>query len=448
MEAGSTMTSGQVPNLAEEPLRGARRRRRLPRGVILSVIGSVVILGVLEIVSIRIIDHNANSVALEESGRFASESVGVALAPYLTDDLIAMDPAAVAAISKAGDSLIETSPVTHVKVWSEDGTVLWSDEPGLVGRTFDLEEDDRELFASQGVTVDVSTLDALENQVEATTADRLVEVYAGTKTATGTPVLLELYAPYDIIPQRAAALRRQFVPVMTAALVVLAIAQLLLVLFLGRRLNRAERRHTDLLERMIEMSDAERRRVAAQVHDGVVQDLIGISFGLAALAESTPEQAEPLAEMATGTRTAVAALRSLLGSIYPVQVPPGGWVVGIEDLVTALTQLGVDVRIDVDDVRMTSTEEVLILRVAREALRNVASHAHATHVVVGLTERRGRLVLTVVDNGSGFEPTRAKDGHFGLRLIHDVIHEAGGDLTIESTSNEGTTVTVELEMAN
>jgi len=97
---------------------------------------------------------------------------------------------------------------------------------------------------------------------------------------------------------------------------------------------------------------------------------------------------------------------------------------------------------------MTSTEEVLILRVAREALRNVASHAHATHVVVGLTERRGRLVLTVVDNGSGFEPTRAKDGHFGLRLIHDVIHEAGGDLTIESTSNEGTTVTVELEMAN
>ena len=157
------MTSGQVPNLAEEPLRGARRRRRLPRGVILSVIGSVVILGVLEIVSIRIIDHNANSVALEESGRFASESVGVALAPYLTDNLIAMDPAAVAAISKAGDSLIETSPVTHVKVWSEDGTVLWSDEPGLVGRRFELEEDDRELFASQGVTVDVSTLDALEN---------------------------------------------------------------------------------------------------------------------------------------------------------------------------------------------------------------------------------------------------------------------------------------------
>ncbi len=421
----------------------------MPRGVVLSIIGSLVILGILEFVSIRVIDRNATNVALDESARFASESVNVALAPFLTDELIAGDPEALAAISEAGDSLIDQSPLTHVKIWSEDGTVLWSDESDLIGQQFELDPADRELFATQGVTVAVSPLERGENQYETVDNEDLVEVYAGTKTVTGTPLLLEIYSPYELIPQRADALRRQFVPAMTAALVALAIAQLLLVLFLGRRLNRAERRHTDLLERMLEMSDAERRRVAAQVHDGVVQDLIGVSFGLAALAESTPEQAVPLAELATSTRHSVAALRSLLGSIYPVEVPPGGWVAGIEDLVTALTQLGVDVRLDVDDVRMSSTEEVLILRVAREALRNVASHAHASQVVVRLTERRGRLVLTVVDNGSGFEPSsHAKDGHFGLRLIHDVIHEAGGDLTIESTSNEGTTVTVELEMAH
>lgn len=443
------MASRQVPNLAEDSNNGARRRRRLPRGVVLSVIGSVVILGVLELVAIRMIDHNATTVALDEAGRFATESVEVALAPYLTDELAAGDPDAIAAISVAGDSLIDQSALTHVKIWSEDGTVLWSDEPDLIGRQFELDPDDRELFASQGVTVAVSPLEEAENQLEAADEDQLVEVYAGTTTTTGTPLLLEIYAPYELIPQRASALRRQFMPAMTAALVALAVAQLLLVLFLGRRLNRAERRHTDLLERMLEMSDAERRRVAAQVHDGVVQDLIGVSFGLAALAESTPEQAEPLSELATSTRHSVAALRSLLGSIYPVEVPPGGWVVGIDDLVTALSQLGVDVRIDVDDVRMSKTEEVLILRVAREALRNIASHAHASHVVIQLTERRGRLVLTVGDDGTGFEPSsQPKDGHFGLRLIHDVIHEAGGDLTIESTSDDGTTVTVELEMAH
>ena len=442
------MTSGQVPNLAEKPVDGARRRRRLPRGVVLSILGSIVILGVLEIVSIRLINHNATTVALDEAGRFATQSVEVALAPYLTDELAAGDPDAVAAITVAGDALIDQSPLTHVKIWSEDGSVLWSDEPELIGNQYELDPDDRELFASQGVTVAVSPLEEAENQLEAADEDQLVEVYAGTTTTTGTPILLEIYAPYEIIPQRAEVLRRQFMPAMTAALIVLAIAQLLLVLFLGRRLNRAERRHTDLLERMLELSDAERRRVAAQVHDGVVQDLIGISFGLAALAESTPEQSGPLSEMATSTRHSVAALRSLLGSIYPVDVPPGGWVEGIDDLVVALTQLGVDVRVNVDPVRLSSTEEVLILRVAREALRNIASHAHATQVNVRLTERKGRLVLTVGDNGLGFEPSQPKEGHFGLRLIHDVIHEAGGDLTIESTSNDGTTVTVELEMAH
>ncbi len=164
MEAGLTMASRQVPNLAEDSSNGARRRRRLPRGVVLSVIGSIVILGVLELVAIRMIDHNATEVALEESGRFATESVEVALAPYLTDELLAGDPDALAAITVAGDALIEQSALTHVKIWSEDGTVLWSDEPDLIGQQYELDPDDRELFASQGVTVAVSPLEEAENQ--------------------------------------------------------------------------------------------------------------------------------------------------------------------------------------------------------------------------------------------------------------------------------------------
>jgi signal transduction histidine kinase len=151
--------------------------------------------------------------------------------------------------------------------------------------------------------------------------------------------------------------------------------------------------------------------------------------------------------MASSTRGAVASLRSLLGSIYPVEVPPGGWLVGIDDLVDALRQLGVEVEFDVQHVRLSPTEELLILRVAREALRNVAAHAHATKVVVRLVERRGRLVLTVTDNGSGFEPSKSEVGHIGLRLIHDVIHDAGGQLIIRSAPADGTTLTVELVAA-
>jgi signal transduction histidine kinase len=416
--------------------------------VVASVVGSIVILGVLEFAAIRIIDDVATEVSLDEAGSFGAESVTLALAPFLTDDLLDSDPSARAAIDEAGTALLGRGEIDHIKIWSDDGMVLWSDERSLVGETFDLEESDRRLFGSQDYTVEVSDLDKIENNLEAASGtSRLLEVYVGASTTSGTPVVVEIYAPYELVTQRAAELRSRFIPVMTAALIVLAVAQLLLVLFLSRRLARSERRHTKLLERLIESSDAERRRVAAEVHDGVVQDLIGISFGLAALAESTPERAEPLSEMASSTRAAVTSLRSLLGSIYPVEVPPGGWIAGIEDLVEALRTLGVDVRLEVEQVRLTPTEELLILRVTREALRNVAAHARATEVVVRLIDRRGRLVLTVSDNGSGFEPSPSEDGHIGLRLIHDVIHDAGGALTIESAIDSGTTLTVELEVA-
>lgn len=439
------MTSRHDRRSAEH---GRSRRRRLSRGVAASVVGSIVILAVLVFAAVRIIDNVATEVSLEEAGRFGAESVTLALAPFLTDELLESDPSARAAIDEAGRSLVRRGEIDHIKIWSEDGVILWSDERSLVGERFDLEANDRRLFGSRDYTVEVSDLDKVENSLEAASGtSRLLEVYVGAATTSGTPVVVEIYAPYELVTQRAAALQRRFIPVMTAALVVLAVAQLLLVVFLSRRLARSERRHTLLLERLIESSDAERRRVAAEVHDGVVQDLIGVSFGLAALAESTPERAEPLSEMASSTRAAVTSLRSLLGSIYPVEVPAGGWTAGIEDIVDALRQLGVDVRLEVDPVRLNPTEELLILRVAREALRNVASHARASEVVVRLVDRRGRLVLTVSDNGSGFEPSKSEDGHIGLRLIHDVIHDAGGELTIESSIDDGTTLTVELEVA-
>jgi two-component system, NarL family, sensor kinase len=443
------MTGRKGEQFVEERTSRSTARRKLPRGVVASVVGSIVILGVLQFVTVRVINRLATEAALDQAGKLGSESVTTALSPFLTDELIASDRSAQRAVSSAGEALINRGEVEHIKIWSEEGTILWSDEKPLVGETFQLDASDRELFGTQGYTVEVSDLSKVENDLEAASgSDRLLEVYVGATTTTGTPLVVEIYAPYDLVTQRAATLRSEFVPVMTAALIALAAAQLILVLFLGRRLARSERRHTNLLERLIESSDAERRRVAAEVHDGVVQDLIGVSFGLAALAESTPERSGPLSELASATRAAVGSLRSLLGSIYPVEVPPEGWVAGISDLVDALRQLGVEVLLDVDRVRLTPTEELLILRVAREALRNVAAHAHATRVAIRLVERRGRLVLEISDNGSGFEPSKTEVGHIGLRLMHDVIHDAGGELTIESMPSDGTKLTVELEVAH
>ena len=108
-----------------------------------------------------------------------------------------------------------------------------------------------------------------------------------------------------------------------------------------------------LLERVISASDAERRRIAAEVHDGAVQDLIGVMYALEAAADETEEPThQRLHDLAASTRTTVRRLRSLLNSIYPVEVPESGWANGFTDLVAALEAHGVSVTIDIDDIEI------------------------------------------------------------------------------------------------
>jgi two-component system, NarL family, sensor kinase len=420
-------------------------RRRVPDGFVVSVVVSVVTLVVLEITAIVLIDRLAERSALDHAGAIAAEAANVALAPYLTDELLLGDPRAVDALGRAGDALVSGDDVVHLKVWDARGRVVWADEPHLVGRRFELGETERALLGTHDWVADVSELDDPENAFDGTGGnDRLLEVYFATRTLGGEPVLVEVYAPDALLSQRADDLRGSFLPLMTMALISLAVGQIALVWTLGRRLARAERREARLLRRLIERSDAERRRVAAEVHDGVVQELAGISFQLAAIGgTASPDPAE-VRRMADATQDAVASLRGLLSSIYPVTVPVAGWVTGLDDLVGGLRRLGVTVTIDVANDKLNQMEQLLLLRVTREALRNVAAHAEASHVAIALVERDGRLTLTIADDGQGFDPTTDVDGHFGLKLVRDLVDDAGGTFEAASEPGRGTTLRCDL----
>jgi signal transduction histidine kinase len=296
----------------------------------------------------------------------------------------------------------------------------------------------------------VSDLTKSENAGEvAAGSSRLLEVYFGAKTSDGQRVLVETYYPYSLVEDRAAELRSRFTPLSIAALALLALAQVPLAIMLGRRLTRSRRERERLLERVISASDAERRRIAAEVHDGAVQDLIGISFSLEATADAAPAPIdESLHQLAGSTRTTVRRLRSLLSSIYPVEVPETGWASGLEDLVDALEESGVRVEQQIDPVRLTPFDELLLLRVARESLRNVDAHASAENVTVRLYERLGRVVLEVRDDGRGFsdanEVSSRREGHLGLQLLRDLATDVGATLDVDSDSGRGTTLRLEL----
>jgi signal transduction histidine kinase len=91
----------------------------------------------------------------------------------------------------------------------------------------------------------------------------------------------------------------------------------------------------------------------------------------------------------------------------------------------------------------------MLLRVGREALRNVTAHAQASHVGITLVKKQTTLTLEIVDDGIGFDQERAtrkrEGGHLGLRLLYDLAEDTGATLVIDSQPGGGTYVHLEVE---
>lgn len=384
--------------------------------------------------------------AIEETGRSATDTGRAVLDPFITDDLIAGRKDALDKLAIAGLSLIHDRGAVHVEIWSKDEKVVWADQTAVIGHSFQLETEERALFSSQGALVE-------SKQVTlgvATSESNLLHVDFGSKTISGVPVMVEIDYPLSLVKSRAAQGRRSFRPILFIGLGLLIAAQLPLLRALAQRRNTLEAQRSYLVQRFITTGDAERRRIAAEVHDGAVQDLIGIALSLSVAAD---EVASPMKEhlggIADSTRRTVRKLRSLLTNIYPVEVPVAGWVGGLDATIDALRQRGIVVDVDVQEIRLAPADALLMLRVGREALRNISTHAEASRVDVVMRQNGTTATLRVTDDGVGFdEKTTARKreaGHLGLQLLADLAEDLGARFVVNSAVGMGTTVYLELK---
>ena len=213
--------------------------------------------------------------------------------PVLTDALLDGDPDAIAAVDEVVQEDVLTPSLVRVKIWDEDGTILYSDEPRLIGATYPLGDDEMEAFEAGVVDAEVSDLSKPENRYERKHG-KLLEVYLPITTPSGQKVLFEAYFLYDRVEESGLRIWRSFAPIAIGALIVLELIQIPLAYGLARRLRIRQLEREELMNRAINASEHERRRIAQDLHDGVVQDLAGVSYSLAALARD-PDQPQAAA---------------------------------------------------------------------------------------------------------------------------------------------------------
>ncbi|MDH4147837.1 MAG: histidine kinase [Acidimicrobiia bacterium] len=372
--------------------------------------------------------------------------------PNLSAELLAGDPAAITDFDELMHSVVIRGSLVRVKLWAEDGTIVYSDQAPLIGERFALGDDELALLATgRGTVAEISDVSAPENTFEAS-SERLLEAYTVVTAADGRPMLFETYFLYQEVIDAGRTQWLRFAPIALGALLALQLVQVPLAWSMARRLERGQRDRERLLAHAVDASDVERRRIASDLHDGVVQDLTGVSYSLAAEVRRNPNGSPELADAAARIRESIGSLRSLLVEIYPPNLAEAGLEAALSDLGARLRNRGIVVDVDVRlDTEPDERAAALVYRGAQEALRNIVAHANATEVVVTVFERDGRLELEVEDDGNGFELdalySRPDEGHVGLRVLGDLVADAGGVVRLESAPGLGTRLQMEVPAA-
>jgi two-component system NarL family sensor kinase len=422
----------------------------------------LVVLVVVVIGTLQLSRRAAADEALNDA-RATTELLGRSVAePAIPRGLVDGDPGAVDRFDRAVLRRLLVGDVQRIKIWRSDGTIVYSDQTRLIGSRYPLGEDELEILEHGGSDAEISDLGEPENRFEKKSSGGLLEVYSRVQSPEGEPLLFEAYYSLADIAARRQQVYDAFQPIALGGLLVLVAVTTPLLWALTRRLERTGRDRARLLEVAADASENERRRIARDLHDGVVQDLAGTSFALSATVRDPATDsalAERLEPMAASLRSSLRSLRSLLVEIYPPDLDVEGLNAALHDLVAPAAGMGVQPVVEVYDVEGASDDSIrLVWRVAQEAVRNTLRHAAAQHLTVQVGRHGDRLTLDVTDDGRGFGsghgssgPNGVNGSHssngstgLGLRSLRDLINEAGGRLDVRSTPGEGTTVHMEV----
>jgi signal transduction histidine kinase len=197
-------------------------------------------------------------------------------------------------------------------------------------------------------------------------------------------------------------------------------------------------RNRDLAARLLRAQEIERSRIARELHDDICQRMLLLTIELESVAHG---EARDVADAVTVARGISHSLRELSHQLHPTRLRVIGLVKALESLCTEVTHAaGVAIAFTHDNVPAALPADVMLclFRVAQEALQNAVKYSRATELSVDISGTSQGLILTIRDNGVGFDVDAAWKNGIGLRSMSERLQEAGGTLTLTAGAGVGT----------
>jgi signal transduction histidine kinase len=347
------------------------------------------------------------------------------------------DPVAMAAIDEAVRRSLLGSDIVRVKIWLSDGTIAYSDEPGLIGKNFPLSEEVKEVFNGRP-HVEFVDLSEPENAYERGLPP-LREFYVPATGDSGSVVIFGAYHLAEPIATTVGNIQRYVWTSISVGIGLLAIFLATLIMVNGKAIMHRRRLVEKLFGNLVRSQADERTRIIGALHDDIGQSLYRVHYGLEDLRSRVATDspiADDLARLGTLVGSVDGSLRAELrllryGTGEEIALRPA--LDELAEVTEMESELSVAVSVDTD-CDLSPAARVALFRAAREAVTNTRKHAVASSVEIRVYRKGKEIRLDVTDNGVGI----VEDEGLGLTTTRERLEAIGGGLSVRTARAGGT----------
>ncbi|GBE25805.1 sensor histidine kinase LiaS [bacterium BMS3Bbin02] len=403
------------------------------KAVLVALAMSAVVAIILGVAIPRQVERHLIDAEVRKQTRIVGDMVDAQIIP-----LEPPTPEALAILDNAVRLNLLGSDTLRVKLWLPDGTIIYSDEPALIGKRFGLSEDRIAAFNGHA-RVEIPDLTVPENEYERDLPP-LRELYVPVFGESGSiEAVFEMYHLAEPIETTVENIQRLVWASIVLGIGLLTIFTASLILVNGRAIANRRRLAEQLFGELVRSQAEERTRVIGSLHDDIGQTLYRIHYGIEDLRSRVDEDdpvAGDLARIGDLVNEVDSSLRAELRSLQygtGEELALGSALDELAEITEMETDLSVSVHVETE-CELSPPTRIALYRAAREAMTNVRKHSLASTVEIRVQRQGDHVRVHVVDDGVGI----IEDEGLGLTTTRERLEAIGGGLKVRTDRRGGT----------